>query len=118
MNLLTETEEILENHSLTPGDVQWVGSRNGKYAISWYEFSKLANKEYDEGYGGTNVVDDLVVVGKDWWMERHEYDGSEWWEFKQIPVRKEDAVPFNSVFPTDYESTIEELVERNYGQRN
>jgi len=118
MNLLTETEEVLENHKLKPGDVNWVGSRDGKYSVSWAVFRKLANKEYNEGYGGAKVVMDLVVVGDGWWMERHEYDGSEWWEFKQAPVRKEDAAPFKSVFPTDYESTIEEMVEGNYGQRN
>jgi hypothetical protein len=27
----------------------------------------------------------IIVVGKDWWLERHEYDGSEWWEFKTMP---------------------------------
>lgn len=26
-----------------------------------------------------------MVVGDDWWLERHEYDGSEWWEFKRLP---------------------------------
>jgi len=117
MNLLTETEEVLENHKLKPGDVNWVGSRDGKYSVSWAVFRKLANKEYNEGYGGAKVVMDLVVVGDGWWLERHEYDGSEWWEFKQIPVMK-DQKSFNSVFPTDYESTIEEMVEGNYGQRD
>jgi len=52
MNLLTETEEVLENHKLKPGDVNWVGSRDGKYSVSWAVFRKLANKEYNEGYGG------------------------------------------------------------------
>lgn len=35
------------------------------------------------------VATDLVLVGDDWWIERAEYDGSEWWEFKSIPVRKQ-----------------------------
>ena len=26
-----------------------------------------------------------VAVGDNWWLERAEYDGSEWWEFKTIP---------------------------------
>lgn len=26
---------------------------------------------------------DLIVCGKNWWLERHEYDGAEWWEFKE-----------------------------------
>lgn len=28
-----------------------------------------------------------MIVGDDWWMERHEYDGSEWWEFKELPKK-------------------------------
>ena len=28
---------------------------------------------------------DLLIVGDDWWLERHEYDGAEWWEFKTLP---------------------------------
>ena len=53
--------------------------------LSWKEFEALANVEYDESYGAQEVADDLLVVGDDWWLERHEYDGSEWWEFKKIP---------------------------------
>ena len=34
---------------------------------------------------GYQVADDLVVVGDSWWLERHEYDGSEWWEYKEKP---------------------------------
>lgn len=30
---------------------------------------------------------DLLVVGNNWWLERHNYDGSEWWEFKRLPTR-------------------------------
>ena len=25
--------------------------------------------------------------GSDWWLERGEYDGSEWWEFRREPVK-------------------------------
>ena len=36
---------------------------------------------------------DLVLVGDGWWIERCEYDGSEWWEFKTIPTEKAKVVP-------------------------
>lgn len=26
------------------------------------------------------------MAGDDWWLERAEYDGSEWWKFKTLPV--------------------------------
>lgn len=28
-----------------------------------------------------------MLVGEEWWIERCEYDGAEWWEFKCIPAR-------------------------------
>jgi hypothetical protein len=29
----------------------------------------------------------LQLVGETFWIERAEYDGSEWWEYKEIPKR-------------------------------
>lgn len=43
--------------------------------------------EYYGGYGRTEVALDLMVVGNNWWLERAEYDGMEWWEFKQMPKK-------------------------------
>jgi len=82
-NLLKETLQVLKDNDLTEKDVSWVGSLD--HRISWSRFKVLANKDYDNGYGGQQVCTDLLVVGKDWWLERHEYDGSEWWEFKKHP---------------------------------
>ncbi len=36
------------------------------------------------GYGGEEVATDLLVVGEDWWLERHSYDGAEWFEYKTM----------------------------------
>lgn len=97
-NLLKETLNVLERNGKTPADVEWVGSADGMLAISWKEFAEIAKDvEYDNGYGGAEVASDLVVVGKDWWLERGEYDGSEWWEFKKIPVRKFETDKFSKV---------------------
>lgn len=49
----------------------------------------------DEGYGAPEVATDLLVVGADFWLERCEYDGSEWWEFKQMPKCKN--LPFKAI---------------------
>lgn len=79
MNLLSETLSDLLSNGKSPLDVFWVGSKDGKYAISWEEFAKIAtNTNYNEGLGGQEITSDLVVVGQSWWLERHEYDGSEW----------------------------------------
>lgn len=83
MNLLTETIEKLNYHNLTPEDVQWVGNINIK--TDWKNFEEISNVEYNNGFGSQNVAVDLLIVGKDWWLERHEHDGSEWWQFKKVP---------------------------------
>ncbi len=97
-NLLKETLKILEGNGKTPADVLWIqtsGSgpweRRGRHSIyfSWAAFTAVADREYDNGYGGAEVEESLKVVGGDWWLERGEYDGSEWWEFKTRPVRPE-----------------------------
>ena len=97
VNLLEETIEVLKSKGKDEKDVMWVGSRDGKYAISWEEFKKIADIEYDCKFGAQEIAEDLVVVGKDWWLERHEYDGSEWWEFKTLPRKQRNPKKFTKV---------------------
>ena len=100
MNLLEETLEVLAKFGKTPKDVRWVGSADGEFAITWDEFVKIADVEYNDGFGAQEVAEDLVVVGDDWWLERREYDGSEWWEFKTLPKKKKNAKKFDKVLAT------------------
>lgn len=95
-NLLEETLEIMADHGKAASDVRWCAidrgyQKNdpGEMYFTWDDFSELADVKYDSGFGGTNVPDDMKVVGDDWWLERHEYDGAEWWEFKTLPVKPE-----------------------------
>jgi hypothetical protein len=46
----------------------------------------------------------LEIVGDDWWLERHEYDGAEWWEYKTKPSMPESIV-------TDLDTAIELIWE-------
>ena len=83
-NLLEETIHELKQHKKTPKDVKWVGNINAR--TDWDNFKEIANEDYSSGFGGQEVVHDLLIVGNNWWLERHEYDGSEWWEYKEIPL--------------------------------
>lgn len=98
VNLLAETLRILEENGKTPEDVFWVGTKDGEHVITWEEFDSLADDDYNNGFGGSQVNDDLVVVGKNWWLERGEYDGSEWWEFKTLPKKSKNPQPMTAVF--------------------
>ena len=60
-NLLKETKEILEQRSKTFDDVLFVGDGSTHTKMTVKEFLEHAN------------------------VHRHEYDGSEWWEYKSMP---------------------------------
>jgi len=108
-NLLQETLDTIKWGNKTPADVRWVGSFDGKYAITWAEFEQLANIVYDSGYGGQEIARDLIVVGDDWWLTRSEYDGSECWTFNTKPQLEEGAQSFTRV--TDPEGACWASVE-------
>jgi len=109
VNLLEETLEVLKKYGKSPKDVKWVGSKDGKYAITWSEFKKIADVIYDNGCGSQEVAKDLVVVGEDWWLERCECDGSEWWEFKTLPVRQPEAIKFTKVLIISFARNLDEI---------
>lgn len=85
MNLAEETRNILRRNGKVPSDILWIGSKDFEIPVN--TFWILANTEYNNNTGVTseNVAVDLVIVGEDFWLERHEYDGSEWFEYKEYP---------------------------------
>lgn len=85
MNLLQETLIILKENGKTINDIEFVGVDGVEIPIA--TFIDLADNEYDNDFGGCEVNVTLIVVGVDWWLERNEYDGSEWWEYKTKPKR-------------------------------
>ena len=108
INLLDETLEIIKENGKSTAEIKFVRCKwynwrqhcEYEYCMTWEDFLSQANREYDDGYGGTEVKDNLQIVGKNWWLERHEYDGSEWWEFKSLPKRPKEYKKFN---PFKYE---------------
>lgn len=99
INLLKETTDVLKKYDKTTDEVLWVGSIDGEYAITWDEFMEIAGEiNYDDGYGGQEIATDLIIVGDNWWFERSEYDGSEWWEFKTIPKKQLNAKKFTTIY--------------------
>jgi hypothetical protein len=94
-NLKDETISILEKHGLTPSDIKFIsvsGRNDEEYEISIEDFFAAAECfDYDHGYGLEVVNHSLKIVGDGWWLDRREYDGSEWWEFHtpaQRPAKK------------------------------
>lgn len=89
-NLLKETEHVLKWFKKKPADIDWIGSKDGKYAIDWEQFRNLAASiDYDAGFGAQEIARDLVVVFKDGdWLIRDEYDGAETWELQSLPKKR------------------------------
>ena len=88
INLWDETILSLKYNDKTWSDVRFVCG--GDFSITRTNFEKIAkNTEYRNGYGSQIIAQDLMIVGDTWWLERHEYDGSEWWEYKEMPVHTE-----------------------------
>lgn len=105
-NLLEETIEVLNKNGRIEEDVLWVGrgydtnkfqwmKKNVLIKNTWEYFKQKANFLYYGGFGIEEIPMDLIVVGKDFWLERHSYDGSEWWEFKTMPVEPDLIVDFD-----------------------
>ena len=89
MNFLDETREAIEKSDHNLEDIMFIGSNDGKYRISWNDFIDIADFDYDNGYGCTEIASNLIVYFKDGtYIFRNDYDGSEWWE---CAVKK----PFN-----------------------
>lgn len=82
-NLLEETLQVLRENGKSEEDVLFV--KSFPLTTSWEAFKRNANFEYDDGYGCNQISLNLKIVGDSWWLERNEYDGSEWWEFKTHP---------------------------------
>lgn len=105
INFKTETLAILEDNGKTINDVVWAG--NWEFEIPLDLFWNLADFVYDDGYGAENVAKDLLLVGKDFWLERNTYDGSEWWEYKSFPSRPQatrevDRIHYEAEYSFDW----------------
>jgi len=97
-NLLSETKDALRTEGYEPNDIVFIGSRDGRYALSWEEFEELANFDYDEGFGGQEVADDLLIGMRDGsFFCRQEYDGSEWWEYWAVPKVEKNPRPITKL---------------------
>lgn len=91
INLYLETIRILAIHGLGEKDILWIGNEKERLDFPNKSLKEFFDFYYYNGYGGININDELYVVGKNWWLERHEYDGSEWWEFKTM-LKKPDKI--------------------------
>jgi len=114
-NLLRETIKELQDRGKSPKDVLWCGSKEFGY-FGWRDFEEVANVIYCNDFGGEEVATDLLIVGKDFWLERHEYDGMEWWEYKILPAKPENYKKPRCLVPEEDHCglTLKEIDTKDY----
>lgn len=59
--------------------------REGYTQEEYDEFLEKLDFEYDSGYGLQHLLGTVWFNEPNIWMDRGEYDGSEWWEFNICP---------------------------------
>ncbi len=86
---------------------------NPLYTKDEYDnFLDFLNFEYDNGYGGQNLYG-VIYCEDGVWLQRGEYDGSEWWDIFKYPDMRES---FDEASVIRYErnkklKTITNLIE-------
>lgn len=60
-------------------------NRNERDELKFLEI--LASINYNNGYGGQELFG-TIVFKDNTWLERGEYDGSEWWERRELPTEE------------------------------
>ena len=58
--------------------------RKGHTSQEYEEFLAKIDREYDDGYGGQELYGVIWLTNGDW-FQRHEYDGSEYWDHMTRP---------------------------------
>lgn len=90
LNFLEETIEAIERSHHSIEDIVHIGSRRTGHSCTWDEFTKLADRTYDDGFGGQEVARDLTITFRDnGILFRWEYDGAEWWKYiHEYPMKQ------------------------------
>lgn len=69
----------------TDPDSKYFELKEGYAEVELDAFLDSLDFEYDNGYGGQQLFG-TVWLTDGTWMERGEYDGSEWWEHRVCPT--------------------------------
>ncbi|KEY33079.1 hypothetical protein [Bifidobacterium longum] len=111
MNLLDETKGAISQSEHSTDDVRFVGSpRREAGNFPWSQAEKVLDVDYFDGYGGQEIVVDLVVVFTDGgFLRREEYDDSEWWEYEPPFRGPETQKPFRLVELTYSADSLEDI---------
>lgn len=96
VNLWEEIIDMLEDNNKTWDDVITIQCDTNSFDKNVFRgVAKSIN--YDPEYGNEQINLSLKIIGDNWWLERHSYVGSEWWEYKS----------------TDFEQTYNHITDKD-----
>lgn len=88
-NLYVEIIRAIEVSDRTTAEVDWVGTLDGKAAMSWEKFADIANINYNEQLRAPGIPLDLCIIFTDGsWLERHKDYMDEYWIYRCTPHRR------------------------------
>lgn len=113
-NLLQETKNVIKDNGLEIKDIIFIGSLRSGHTCSWKQFRRLADVEYNSGFGAQRIASDLVIVFQSTTlMERVEYDGSEGWKVNQPVELPSPRKPISSLIIDNIGwKTLQEMNEK------
>lgn len=94
MNALEEIKEVLEENNKTTDNITAIRVTLDKGDwdnIKIYTLEDLKDLHYVRGYGAQELRGFILLDDNDW-LERLEYDGAEWWEYRRNPHLDDDLV--------------------------
>ncbi len=83
MTLLETLKKTLKKNGKSLVDIQWVGCKD--FTIPNENFLELAAKLQDNF--GADIAADLLVVGKDFWLERDMQHSGDVWVLRTHPIK-------------------------------
>lgn len=108
LDLIQETKDFISALGYKKEDIQWMGGRD--FAIPIDDFWNSKPQFYSAGYGWQEVAPDFKVAFKDHsWIQREEYDGSEWWEYYHYPEMPLRIESVNNFIAKHYEQSLAEI---------
>lgn len=109
-NLLVETIEAMLEVGKTAEDIVFIGSVESGHSCEWAEYEKLANVEYDNGYGREEVAVDLEIIFNDGGrLKRGNYDGSEWWAYVPAFEKPKKFNPIRNLFIDSFDARLADV---------
>lgn len=106
LNLLAETEKFLQENGKSWKDVEWIGNRN--FRISIDNFKEVADHFYNNR-GDASVAIDLLIVGRNWWLERDCNEISEGWSYREIIKKPKEIRKVKNLIKGDSFLHLEEM---------